>query len=93
MDEELELYDKVTLASGAEFACDYLSTIPIGFMFIALRTNDLASALPHFMNKNELARITYGEHVLERYTVFVSVTQEGPDSFKIALRKAFAGEE
>lgn len=91
--DDLELHDHVTLADGSEFPCDYVATIPNGFMFIAAQTNDLAAILGAFTDKAKTETITYGDHVLTGYTVFVSVMQEAPGQYKIALRRRFVGEE
>lgn len=92
MSEELELYDKVTLASGKEFNCDYLATIPNGFMFIAVVDESATDIIRAFTDPTETDRITYGPHVLEHYKVFVSLAKEGANRYKLALRKAFADE-
>ena len=63
--DELIIHDKVTLADGTVFPCSYLATIPQGYMFIAIPTDDIASVAAAFSNKDKIARITYGEYVLE----------------------------
>lgn len=93
MNEELIINDKVTLADGTVFPCDYLATIPQGYMFIAITSDDLASIVTAFSDKTKTAAITYGDYVLEHYTVFVSIQSEGPSRNKVMLRKAFVGEE
>ena len=89
--EELELYDKVALASGKEFKCDYLATIPNGYMFIAVKESEPAEIAAFFTNQSETARITYGEHILENY-VFVGFQKEANNQYKVMLRKAYVGE-
>lgn len=93
MDEELILHDKVTLADGTVFPCSYLATVPQGYMFIAIPSDDIASIATAFSNREKIARITYGDYVLEHYTVFVGVQKEDDARYKVMLRKAFAGEE
>lgn len=90
--DELELNGYVELASGKRFDCDYLATIPTGFMFIALITNNPADAITAFTNTSETQTIKYGEHILENYTVFVNFAQEGNGRYKVALRKPMIGE-
>lgn len=89
--EELELYDKVTLASGKEFSCDYLSAIPNGYMFIAVKGSDPGEIATYFTQPSETARIEYGEHVLENY-IFVGFQKEAENQYKVMLRKAYVGE-
>lgn len=88
---DLEIYDTVTLASGKTFNCDYLATIPTGYMFISIITDNVAEVMTSFVDHEETAKITYGEHVLENY-VFVGVQQEAQNRYKVMLRKAFVGE-
>ena len=91
--EELILFDNVELADGEKFSCDYLSTIPNGYMFIAIKDSDISQIVTAFTDKEKTKKIIYGNMTFEHYTVFVSVQQEAPGRFKVALRKAFAGEE
>lgn len=91
--EDLELYDTVELASGENFKCDYLATIPSGYMFIAIQSNDIAPIAAAFTDKEKTKKITYGSHILEHYTVFCGIQQEEVGRYKIMLRKAFVGEE
>ena len=86
-----EIHDKVTLASGKEFNCNYLATIPNGFMFIAIHDSSPADIAQYFTNPTETASITYGEHVLQNY-VFVGMQKEAEDHYKIMLRRAYVGE-
>lgn len=89
--EELEIYDTVTLASGKAFNCDYLATIPTGYMFISVISENAGELLASFVQHEETARITYGDHILENY-VFVGIQQEAQNRYKVMLRKAFVGE-
>ena len=89
--DELELYDKVELASGKEFYCDYLSTIPNGLMFIAVKGNNPAEIVEYFTKVSETASIKYGDHVLENY-VFIGFQREADNQYKVMLRKAYVGE-
>lgn len=89
--DDLEIHDTVKLASGKTFTCDYLATIPTGFMFISIITGNVAEVMTSFVDHSETASITYGEHVLENY-IFVGIQQEAPNRYKIMLRKAFVGE-
>ena len=86
-----EIHDKVTLASGKEFSCDYLATIPNGFMFIAVHDSTPAEIAQYFTQPSETATITYGEHILENY-VFVGMQKETESQYKIMLRRAYVGE-
>ena len=88
---DLEIYDTVTLASGKTLNCDYLATIPTGYMFISIITDNVAEVMTSFVDHKETAKITYGEHVLENY-VFVGVQQEVQNRYKVMLRMAFVGE-
>lgn len=90
--EELELHDTVTLADGTVVPCDYLATIPQGYCFISLATADF-SVLSAFTDPEKTETILYGEHELHNYSVFVSLSQEEPGRYKIALRKRFVDEE
>lgn len=89
--EGLEIYDTVTLSSGKTFNCDYLSTIPNGYMFISIISENAGEVMTSFINREETARITYGEHVLENY-VFVGIQQEAANRYKVMLRRAYVGE-
>ena len=93
MSEELELHDKVTLADGTEIPVEYLATIPNGHCFISPVGINIAEALSVFTDPEKTKTITYGDHVLTGYTVFVAVMQEQPGLYKIALRRRFEGEE
>lgn len=86
-----EIYDKVKLASGKEFSCDYLAAIPNGFMFIAVHDSTPAEIAQYFTQTNETATITYGEHILENY-VFVGMQKETESQYKVMLRRAYVGE-
>ena len=86
-----EIHDTVTLASGKEFNCNYLATIPNGFMFIAIHSSTPAEIAQYFTNPTETASITYGEHVLQNY-VFVGMQREAEDHYKVMLRRAYVGE-
>ena len=86
-----EIYDKVKLASGKEFKCDYLATIPNGFMFIAIHDSTPAEIAQYFTQPNETVSITYGEHILENY-VFVGMQKEAGTQYKVMLRRAYVGE-
>jgi hypothetical protein len=88
---ELELHDKVVLASGKQFKCDYLTTIPNGFMFIAIHDSTPAEIAQYFTQPSETASITYGEHILENY-VFVGMQKETELQYKVMLRRAYVGE-
>lgn len=88
---DLEIYDTVALTSGKTFNCDYLATIPTGYMFISIITDNVAEVMTSFVDHKETAKITYGDHVLENY-VFVGVQQEAQNRYKVMLRKAFVGE-
>ena len=90
-EKDLELHDKVTLASGKEFACDYLTTIPNGYMFISIKTNNPVDVIQYFTKSEETKQIVYGEHILENY-VFVSMQKEADTQFKVMLRRAYVGE-
>ena len=89
--QDLELHDKITLASGKEFSCDYLTTIPNGYMFISVKTNNPVEIIQYFAQSNETEQITYGNHVLENY-VFVSMQKEAETQYKVMLRRAYVGE-
>ena len=91
--DEVELHDTVTLADGSEFPCDYLATIPNGFCFIAVQTDNIGPVMAAFTDAEKTATIIYGEHELTGYSVFVSIMQELPGQYKIALRRRFVGEE
>ena len=91
--DEIEIHDTVELADGTVFPCDYLATIPNGYLFISLKTENISEILLAFTDKAKTATIYYGDHELHNYTVFVSITQEAPRQFKIAMRKAFVDEE
>lgn len=86
-----EIYDKVKLASGKEFSCDYLATIPNGFMFIAVHDSTPAEIAQYFTQPSETASITYGKHILENY-VFVGMQKEAESQYKVMLRRAYVGE-
>lgn len=90
-EQDLELHDKITLASGKEFNCDYLTTIPTGYMFISVNTNNPVEIIQYFSQSNETAQITYGEHILENY-VFISMQKETESQYKVMLRRAYVGE-
>lgn len=87
--EQLELYEKVVLGSGDEIACDYLTTIPNGYMFISAITDNPLMLLEMFSDPEKTNRIEYGAHVLTGYTDFVSLAKEGEDHYKVAMRKPF----
>lgn len=87
-----EFHDTVTLADGTVFNCEYVAVIPNGFLFASLLTDDPAAAMLAFMDNTKTAEITYGEHVLTGYTVFVALNQETAGHYKIAMRKRFADE-
>ena len=89
--EDLEIHDKVTLASGKQFDCDYLATIPNGFMFIAVHNSTPGEIAQFFTQTTETASITYGEHVLTNY-VFVGMQKESENQYKVMLRRAYVGE-
>ena len=89
--DELELHDTVTLASGKKFRCDYLTTIPNGFMFIAIKEEEPSNIAMYFTQPAETARIEYGNHVLENY-VFIGFQKESENQYKVMLRKAYVGE-
>lgn len=91
--DEIEIYDTVTLASGRSYPCDYLATIPIGMLFVSVASDSIAEVSDVFSDPAETARILYGPHILTGYTVLVSVSPEAPGRYKIALRRAFVGEE
>lgn len=88
---ELELHDKVVLASGKQFKCDYLTTIPNGYMFIAVKEEEPSNIALYFTQPSETAKITYGNHVLEDY-VFIGFQKEAENQYKVMLRKAYVGE-
>lgn len=87
----LELYDEVKLASGKTFNCDYLTTIPNGYMFISIKTNNPSEVAEYFTQTSETAKITYGEHVLQNY-IFVGMQKEADTQYKVMLRMAYVGE-
>lgn len=89
--DELELHDTVSLASGKEFNCDYLSTIPNGYMFISIISENAGEVMTSFISREETAKIIYGEHILENY-VFVGIQQEAHNRYKVMLRRAYVGE-
>ena len=89
--EELELYDEVTLASGKVFKCDYLSTIPNGYMFIAVKESSPGEIATYFTQASETAKIIYGDYILEHY-VFVGFQKEAENQYKVMLRRAYVGE-
>lgn len=91
--DNLILFDTVETASGKSFPCDYLSTVPsLGFCFISAKDEgNLTELISTFTNPEETKRITYGDNIVEGYTVFVSITKEDTN-YKIGLRKPFVGE-
>lgn len=91
--DDLIIHDKVELADGSQFPCDYLATVPQGYMFIAITSDDIAAIVTAFTDSAKTSAITYGEYVLEHYSVFVGVQKEGNARYKVMLRKAFVGEE
>lgn len=90
-EQDLELHDKIILASGKKFNCDYLTTIPTGYMFISVKTDNPVEVIQYFTQSSETASITYGEHILENY-VFVGMQKEAESQYKIMLRRAYVGE-
>lgn len=90
---ENEFHDTVTLADGSVWNCEYVAVIPTGYLFAALLTDDPAAAMLAWMDSEKTSAITYGEHNLTGYTVFVGLNQESPGHYKIAMRKRFADEE
>lgn len=92
MQEDLEIHDKVQLADGSEIPVEYLATIPNGHCFISPVGVSIAEAMAAFTDPEKTKTITYGEHVLTGYTVFVAIMQEEPGHYKIALRRRFEGE-
>lgn len=91
MADNLELYDTVKLASGKTFYCDYLTTIPNGYMFISVKTNNPAEVIQYFSQTSETSEITYGEHILQNY-IFVGIQKEAETQYKVMLRRAYVGE-
>lgn len=91
--DELVLSDHVELASGERFDCNYLSTIPNGYMFIAIKSDDIGSIVSAFTDKEKTKKIKYANYILEGFTVFCGINQEAAGMYKVMLRKAFAGED
>ena len=83
--DDLELHDKVTLSSGKEFNCDYLATIPNGYCFISVLSDNIGEIAAAFSQNQE---ITYGEHVLTGYSFF-SIAKEENGRYKVTLRKGY----
>lgn len=91
--DELVLSDHVELSSGEKFNCNYLATIPSGYMFIAINSDDIGSVVGAFTDKEKTKTIKYANYVLEGFTVFCGINQEAAGRYKVTLRRAFAGEE
>lgn len=91
--DELVLSSHIELADGEMFECDYLSTIPNGYMFIAIKSDNISSIVSAFTDKEKTKKIKYANYELEGFTVFCGINQEATGRYKVTLRKAFAGEE
>lgn len=91
MENDIELHEHVKLADGKAFCCDYLATIPQGYMFISIKDAKMSEICDAFENEENTRTIQYGEHVLSNY-VLLNVKKEGVGRYKVALRKLFADE-
>ena len=81
----MEIHDKVTLSNGEEFSCDYLSTIPNGYCFISIVSDDVGKIAAAFSQNLD---VTYGEHVLTGYSFFC-LAKEQNGRYKVTLRKGY----
>lgn len=89
MDEKTPLI----LTDGRSFPCDYAVTNPImGFLFLALRTTDLLAVVSAFADPALFTEIRHGADVFAGYTVFVNVTREAADQYKVFLRRPYENE-
>lgn len=87
----MEIHSHIELADKTKFECDYLTTIPEGFMFIAVKNSLMGDIANAFDNEANTSSIKYGDHILKNY-VLMNIKKEGESRYKIALRKKFADE-
>lgn len=87
--------DKTALifTDGRSFPCDYAVTNPnTGFLFLALRTTDLLAVVSAFADQALFSELRHGADVFTGYTVFVNVTREAADQYKVYLRRPYENE-
>lgn len=79
--------DKIKTATGKEFDCDYLATIPTpAQMFFRVLNTPLATVATVFNNSNETVQLWFGENYIAHYTHLVAIVPEA-DAVKVVLAK------
>lgn len=78
--------DKLTTATGKEYASDYLVTIPKPqMMFVRILGENIDAVREVFQNPEETATLTYADREYTGFTVFDSIVDEG-DALKVVLK-------
>lgn len=78
---------KLKTATGKEFDCDHLTTIPSpAFAFIRVLNTPLASVAAVFSDPSETMQLWYDNLYLAHYTKLVSLIPEG-SAVKVSLEK------
>lgn len=79
--------EKIKTASGREFECDYVSTIPNpARAFVRILNTPLATVAAVFSSKAETMQMVCGSNILNRYTRLVAIVPE-MDAAKVVLDK------
>lgn len=79
--------DKIKTATGREFECSSLSTLPTpARAYIRIKEETVAALAAVFSNPNETALLECGQHRVEGYTKLFAIFPE-PDAVRIVLTK------
>lgn len=77
----------IKTATGKEFECDHLATIPSpAFAFIRILNTPIASVAKVFSDPAETVQLWYDNQYLAHYTKLVSLFPEG-NAIKVSLEK------
>lgn len=79
--------EKITTATGKQFDCDYVSTIPeMGIAYVRVLNSDMPTVAAVFGNPAETVQLWYDGTYIAQHTKLSALIPEG-DAIRVNLKK------